>query len=102
MTATRDTFTVPPMRTPAHYPGAVYDSPELRRARKTVRSLNDARAKVDALLLEQEAALRAAFEAHPDLGPTALAREIGVSEGTLRGYTRDLARARKQAKKESD
>lgn len=98
-TTTREAI-VPADRPPAHYPGAVYDTPEMRRARKAVRDLAAARKKVDEQLEVLRTTCREVFEAYPDLGPVALAREIGVSEGTLRGYTADLARARRRQKED--
>ncbi|WP_426561367.1 hypothetical protein ACPPVT_14385 [Angustibacter sp. McL0619] len=76
------------------------DDPTVEAARAAHQLLGRARTTQVQALKELERAVRAAYRAHPELGPTALARAIGIPEGTLRGYTRDLARERRQTLKE--
>lgn len=73
-----------------------HPSQSIAAARNAVRELHEARTRADAALDAQRDAVRAAYTANPELGPSALARAIGVTEGTLRGYTADLARARRR------
>lgn len=64
-------------------------------ARDAVEAERASRAAAARDLAARDAAVRALFTARPDLGPTAIAREIGLTESTVRGITRDLATQRR-------
>lgn len=66
------------------------DPASVDRARQAVQAEHEAHDAWKAALKARDEAVRDAFLANRDLGPTALGNAIGLNSATLRGLTRHL------------
>lgn len=65
-------------------------------ARAAVEAEKAAKAAWEEAILVRDDRVREAFDAHPDLGPTALAKAVGLGPSLLRVITREQAQQRRR------